>query len=133
MNSGGGSNVNIWAFPEKTPHILQVAYYHPLQELRAEMLRAAGYLVISVLGNNEAMGLDGAMIAAADLVLVGFSAEHPVRSAIVHWFKLHYPNIPVVVLQFHEWERFAEADVSSMSEDPAMWLAEVASTLRFKA
>ena len=112
--------------------ILQVAYYHPLQELRAEMLRAAGYLVTSASGNNDAMRLDVALIAAADLILVGSSADHSVRIAIVHWFKLHYPNIPVVVLQFHEWERFAEADVSSMSEDPAIWLAEIASTLRFQ-
>jgi len=113
-------------------HILQVAYYHPLQELRAEMLRGSGYQVTSVSGNNEAMGLNAAVIAAADLVLVGFSAQHSVRSTIVHWFKVHYPNIPVVVLQFSEWERFAEADVATLSEDPAIWLAEIASTLRFK-
>jgi len=114
-------------------HILQVAYYRPLQELRAETLRGAGYQVTSVSGNNEAMGLNAAVVAAADLVLVGFSAEHSIRSAIVHWFKLHYPNIPVVVLQFNDWERFAEADVATVSEDPAIWLAEIASTLRFKA
>jgi len=113
-------------------HILQVAYYHPLQELRAETLRAAGYLVTSASGNNDAMRLDVAVIAAADLVLVGFCAEHSIRSAIVHWFKVQYPNIPVVVLQFSDWERFAEDDVATLSEDPAIWLAEIASTLRFQ-
>jgi DNA-binding NtrC family response regulator len=113
-------------------HILQVAYYDALQELRAEMLRNAGYQVTSVLGNNEAMALDATVIAAADLVLVGFSADRSIRSAIVHWFKVHYPSTPVVILQSHDCEMFPEADMATSSEDPASWLAEIATTLRFK-
>ena len=35
-------------------HILQVAYYDTLQEVRAKMLEAAGYQVTSVLGNDKA-------------------------------------------------------------------------------
>ena len=44
-------------------HILQVAYYDTLRELRVKMLEAAGYQVTSVSGNDNAMGLDGAVIA----------------------------------------------------------------------
>src|SRR5438445_2608745 len=60
-------------------HILQVAYYDTLQEIRAKMLEAAGYQVTSVLGNDNAMWLNGAVIATADLVVVGFSTPHSVR------------------------------------------------------
>jgi len=81
-------------------HILQVAYYPTLQETRTQMLKSAGYQVTSVLGNDNAIGLDGAVIAAADLIVVGFSASHSVRAAMVLWFKARYPKIPVVVLQF---------------------------------
>src|SRR6266566_2239001 len=73
-------------------HILQVAYYDTLQEIRAKMLEAAGYQVTSVLGNDNAMGLNGAVIATADLVVVGFSTPHSVRAAMVHWFKAHSPQ-----------------------------------------
>jgi DNA-binding NtrC family response regulator len=111
-------------------HILQVAYYDTLQEVRAKMLEAAGYQVTSVLGNDQAMELNRAVIAATDLVLVGFSAPHSVRAELVHWFKARYPNIPVAALQFYEWEKFPEADVATSSEDPAIWLAEIASMLK---
>jgi len=111
-------------------HILQVAYYPTLQETRTLMLESAGYQVTSVLGNDNAIGLDGAVIAAADLIVVGFSASHFVRAAMVHWFKAHYPKIPVVALQFYGWEKFAEADVATLSEDPTIWLAEIASILK---
>ena len=58
-------------------HILQVAYYDTLQEIRAKMLEAAGYQVTSVLGNDNAMGLNGAVIATADLVVVGSPLRIP--------------------------------------------------------
>src|SRR5438046_10764616 len=111
-------------------HILQVAYYDTLQEIRAKMLEAAGYQVTSVLGNDNAMGLNGAVIATADLVVVGFSTPHSVRAAMVHWFKAHYPKIPVVALQFCGWEKFAEGDVAILSEDRAIGLAEIARVLK---
>src|SRR6266581_2386164 len=74
-------------------HILQVACYPTLQEPRTLMLKSAGYQVTSVLGNDNAMGLDGAVIAAADLIVVGFSASHSVRAAMALWFKAHYAKI----------------------------------------
>ena len=65
-------------------HILQVAYYDTLQEVRAKMLEVAGYQVTSVLGNDKAMRLNRTVIATADLVVVGFSTLHSVRAAMVH-------------------------------------------------
>ena len=111
-------------------HILQVAYYPTLRETRAELLERAGYRVTSVLGNDDAMEVGGAVMAATDLVVVGFSTSHSVRAAMVHWFKAHYPTLPVLVLQLHSWERFPEADAATLSEDPAIWLSEVARILK---
>jgi hypothetical protein len=64
-------------------HILQVAYYPNLQETRALMLKSADYEVTSVLGNDEARRLDAAVIATADLIVVGFSAPHSVRANLL--------------------------------------------------
>jgi len=40
-----------------------------------------------VLGNDEAIGLDAALIAATDSIVFGFSAPYPVRAAMIPWFK----------------------------------------------
>jgi len=49
---------------------------------------------------------------------------------MIRWFKQFYPNIPVVALQFHSAESFPEADGGTVSDDPEVWLAAVASTLK---
>ncbi len=99
-------------------------------EIRTKLLESGGYQVTSVLGNDEAIALDAAAIGTVDLIVVGFSAAHPARSAMVRWFKAHHPKIPVVVLQFYIWENFPEADVATLSEDPKVWLAAVANTIK---
>src|SRR5258708_35905152 len=94
------------------------------------MLESRGHHVTSVLGNDEAFRLDAAVIAAADSILIGFSAPYPIRSAMIHWFKELHPNIPVVALQFHSAESFPDADGGTVSDDPEVWLAAVANTLK---
>ena len=111
-------------------HVLQVAYYPALLNTRSEMLKNAGYRVTSVLGNEEAMALPASVIAAADLIVVGFSTGHSVRAAMVHWFKAHHPGIRVIALVFYNEEPFSEADACSTSEDPKIWLAAVGNTLK---
>jgi DNA-binding NtrC family response regulator len=111
-------------------HILQVAYYPTLRDIRAQLLGAAGYEVSSVLGNDEAMALSPSHIAAIDLVVVGFSTSHSVRAAMVQWFKVRHSMIPVVALQFYEWETFVEADAVSLCEDPRNLLATIANILK---
>jgi hypothetical protein len=73
------------------------------------MIESRGHHVTSVLGNDEAFRLDAAVIAAADSIVIGCSAPI-VQAALIHWFKQHYPNIPVVALRFHNGESFPEAD-----------------------
>ena len=111
-------------------NILQVAYYRGPLVTRARMLESRGHRVTSVLGNDVAFGLDAAVIAAAHSIVIGFSAPHPVRAAMIHWFKQLYPNIPVVALRFHSGESFPEADGGTVSDDPEIWLAVVANTLK---
>jgi DNA-binding response OmpR family regulator len=108
-------------------HILQIAYYPNLLETRTRMLRESGYRVTSVLGNNEA---NDELIASADLVVLGFSAPYSVRDSMVHWLRAHHSDVTILVLQFHSWEKFPDADAVSLCEDPAVWLAAVASILR---
>jgi DNA-binding NtrC family response regulator len=111
-------------------HILHVAYYPTLQATQALMLKSAGYEVTSVLGNDNARALDPRVIAAADLVVVGFCAPHSVRAELVLWFKTQYPKLPVVALQSTRWEEFGEADASAFSESPTIWLEKIASILK---
>src|SRR5947209_5722269 len=106
-------------------HILQVAYYPALLETRSEMLRKSGYRVTSVLGNEKAMALPESAIAAADLVVVGFSTVYSMRAAMVHWFKAHHPRLCVIALKSDSEGTFSEADASTASEDPKVWLAAV--------
>jgi DNA-binding NtrC family response regulator len=112
------------------PHILQVAYYPSLRDIRARMLRAAGYEVTSVSGNQEAMMLDNATMATVNLAVVGFASEHSVREEMVHWLKVRQPNIRVVVLQFSDWEKFPEADAAILAADPHLLMTTIASMLK---
>jgi hypothetical protein len=47
-------------------HILQVAYYQSLLEIRTRMLESGGYEVTSALGNDEAFRLAATVIATVD-------------------------------------------------------------------
>ena len=82
-------------------NILQVAYYRGPLVTRARMLESRGHHVTSVLGNDEAFRLDAAVIAAAESIVIGFSAPYPVRvrglnfdHSIDHtaWLKAKFPS-----------------------------------------
>src|SRR5260221_10828683 len=110
-------------------HILQVAYYKTLLEFRTRMLESGGYRITSALGNDEAFGLDATVIVTVDLIVIGFSASHPIRTMAVRWFKEHYPTIPVVALQRHSSEKFPDAG-TTLPEDPKIWLEAIAGILK---
>jgi hypothetical protein len=58
------------------------------------MLESRGYHVTSVLGNDEALRLDAVVIAAADSIVIGFSAPYPVRGddSLVQGTLSQYPG-----------------------------------------
>jgi hypothetical protein len=111
-------------------HILHVAYCPTLQETQALRLKSAGYEVTSVLGNDNARTLDAAVIAAAELIVVGFCAPHSVR---LKWFfgsKHTTGNFPSSPCSLVGGRSSREADVSAFSEDPTIWLEKIASILK---
>jgi DNA-binding NtrC family response regulator len=116
--------------PHRLPHILQVAYYEGLSSVRATLLENNGYAVTSVLGNAKAMKLARHGIASSDLVVIGFSTTYAVRMIMLGWLKRHYPEVPVLVLQSHTSEKVPDAECVTLSEDPSVWLAAVATCLK---
>src|SRR5258708_8280409 len=82
-------------------NILQVAYYRGPLVTRARMLESRGHHVTSVLGNEEAFGFNAAVIAAADSIVIGFSAPHPVRAPMIPCLHQLYPTFPSVSLHLH--------------------------------
>ena len=77
------------------------------------------------MGNENAIAL-AETAASFDLAVIGFSSEQEARAELLHWFKLHRPELRVVVLQAHTSEKFPEADCVTLSENPETWLAAVA-------
>ncbi len=106
--------------------ILQIAYYENLLHTRAVMLQRSGYAVSSVLGNEQAKSAVAQLLPGVDLVMIGFSGPYSDRSAMAKWIKQQHPGVPVVVLQARGSERFPEADYTTLSEDPEVWLSAIA-------
>ncbi len=103
--------------------ILQIGYYPSLLETRRVMLEEDGYRVTSALGNDQ--GIAMAPAGRFDVIVVGFSTAHSVRTRMVRWLKQHIPDIPVVVLLAHDREDFPDADFTILSESPLTWLTTV--------
>ena len=112
-------------------NILQIAYYPGLLEARRMMLEREGYEVVCALGNDQGIAL--ASMKTFDLIVLGFSATHSVRNAMLRWLKQHLSQTPVVALLAHEAETFPEADHATLSEDPRVWLARVAECIKSRA
>jgi DNA-binding response OmpR family regulator len=96
--------------------ILQIAYYPGLLETRRVILEEDGYIVTSVLGNDQGMAVASA--GGFDVIVVGFPASHSVRTDMVRWLKQHVSEVPVVVLLAHDHEDFPDADLTTFSESP---------------
>ena len=106
-------------------HILHVAYDQGLLETRTLMLKSRGDRLTSLRGNQAAMSLSPESLAQFDAAVIGFSSTHAVRSTLLQWFKSNSPSLPVIVLQFHHFEKFPQADCVTLSEDPVAWLNAV--------
>jgi CheY-like chemotaxis protein len=112
-----------WDKAKMGQSILQIAYYPSLLETRGRMLEKDGYAVTSVLGNDQGMAVASA--GRFDVIVVGFSAPHSMRTNMVRWLKQNISEVPVVVLLAHSHEDFPDADLTTLSENPLTWLAAV--------
>lgn len=108
--------------------ILQIAYDPALLQLRQMMLEKNGYYVVSELGNKDAIAR--ARSGSFDLILIGFSTSFQIRQEAIRLLKQTCPNVPIVVLQAHSYEKFPDADFATLSESPETWLAAVANCLK---
>jgi len=108
---------------DRKPSVLQIGYYPMLLQTRHMMLEQDGYDVSSALGDEQARELAGSQ--NFDAVVIGFSGTLAERQELLHWLKKNVQQTPVVMLQANSSERFPEADVVTLSEDPKVWLAAV--------
>lgn len=112
--------------------IFQVAYYESLLTTRAALLEQSGYAVSSALGNERATAAGERLLANTDAVLVGFSGPYRERMAVLRWLKEQRPDVPVLVLQAHASEAFAEADGVALHDNPKIWLAALAGCIEHR-
>ena len=89
---------NRTAATERTkPLIFQIAYDELLMASRAALLKAHGFEVISVLGNEAAKA---ALTDAQNysLFIVGHLANLEARREMATWLESHYPKVPILAL-----------------------------------
>jgi hypothetical protein len=121
-------NVGPASAPQRKRLIFQIAYDGELATQRAELLRACGYEVVSVIG-NEAAEVLLSMSRPWDLFIVGPSAAQEIQEEIVRWLKAKYPGVRVLALSFPGLRDLSEADYYIPASGPDTWLPKVATAL----
>ncbi len=103
------------------PLIFQIAYDEVLMATRAALLKADGFTVISVLGNEAAKE---ALANGADysLFILGHSASPDARKAMADWLKAKYPKVPILALNPPYQEELKRADYNLVLNGPEEWL-----------
>jgi hypothetical protein len=108
--------------------VCQIAYDGKLLSTRAAILRAQGYKVVSILGNESAKAVLGHG-PDYDLFIVGHAAPEEARMEMVAWLKARYPKAKILALNPPDCERLAGADYNARQNGPALWLPIVATAL----
>jgi len=100
--------------------IFQIAYDEQLGVQRAELLRALGYGVISVIGNDPARVLLTS-IQHYDLFIVGHAAPEETRTEIIDWIKVKYPRVKILAFNAPH-QQLLNADYNVTLNGPENWL-----------
>jgi hypothetical protein len=103
------------------PIIFQIAYDERLMMSRAELLKAHGFTVVSVLG-NEAAKVALAKPKDYALFIVGHGAALQVRKEMADWLKEKYPGVEILALNSPYQQRLAPADYNVVLDGPEEWL-----------
>jgi hypothetical protein len=114
--------------PKTSKHVFQIAYDGKLLSTRAGVLRAQGYKVISVLGNETAKAVLG-YGREYDLFIIGHAASRKVRVEMVTWLKERYPKAPILALNPPDCVRLDGADYNAKQNGPDAWLPVVTTAL----
>jgi hypothetical protein len=107
--------------------IFQIAYDELLMASRTELLKADGFTVVSVLGNEEAK------VALAkrqnySLFILGHGAAPILRREMADWLKSEYPKVPILALNPPYQQELATADYNVVLNGPEEWLFIVESS-----
>jgi len=101
--------------------VAQIAYDHTLAMKRTDLLRARGYGVVTVIG-NEAAKLVLDLSPSWNFFIVGDAAATEVREEIVDWLKSRFPAVPILALNPLETSDLLGADYNANQNEPERWL-----------
>jgi len=108
--------------------ILQIAYSPVLLFTRHLILISHGYSVLSVLGNDRAIGAAAKRNEEFDVVLIGHCTEISERREAARFARESFPQARVVALRSAtSGGEVYEADLNTDSENPDDWLYVVRS------
>jgi len=103
------------------PVIFQIAYDESLMASRAAVLRAHGFKVVSVFGNEAAKA---ALATPHDyaLFIIAHAANQEVRQEMADWLKAKYPKVPILALNPAYQPQLEPADYNVVLNGPEEWL-----------
>ena len=102
-------------------HIFQIAYDEEREVRRAGLLKARGYDVISVLG-NEAAKIALSTVLNLQLFIIGHAALSETRREMVDWLKTHYPTVKILAINPPNQKVLFGADFNVRVSDSQRWL-----------
>lgn len=118
--------------PERVAHrVFHIAYTDALRIARAKQLRAAGYAVMSVVGNEAAKLVLTTLRPdnhGIGLFLVGSEAPVETRTEMIVWLKANFPGIRIVVVNPPE-QSIAVPGHRVEATGPGAWLPSVTSAM----
>jgi hypothetical protein len=107
--------------------VCQVSYDFKLGTERAALLRANGYEVISIYGNDAARVVLSATEQHCVSFIVGHGAPAETRRDMVRWLKEQFPKIPVIAMNAPGIGPLDGVDYNVKLDGPETWLPIIAS------
>jgi CheY-like chemotaxis protein len=108
--------------------VAQIGYDQVKVAARTDLLRAHGYQVVSVIGNEAARRvLDS--LQHCDVFLVGPTAPKETREEMVAWLKAKFPGVPILALNPSTSPTLRGADHNVNQNSPEVWLPLITRTL----
>jgi hypothetical protein len=105
--------------------IFHIAYTERSRIERANLLRAFGCGVLSVIGNEAAkVLLSQIKNVKLTLIIMGHSAPEPTRKEMVVWLKKNHPNVKILALN-PPYQQIHDADFNVLEDKPNEWLTVV--------
>jgi len=106
----------------------QVGYDQTRVAARTDLLRAHGYQVVSVIGNEAARRVVDSL-QHCHVFLVGPTAPKETREEMVVWLKAKFPGVPILALNPPTTPTLSGADYNVNQNSPEVWLSLITRTL----